>query len=333
MAFSINQVRHLFVASDPKAAGGALSDLGDTVACGVTGQTLYIKHFGHDGVVASDKIAVENIISAKLTAGATLNTPLFKHTVAVSTAVAGQFYVVNVHVENYLGLSHQNSAVRTGTYRAKTGATTSTIAKGLRIALRAALGFQVADTEASEASAANAGDINNYKEQLFTVTGTGANIVISEVAPYWELGKFPVGRVLRIPENGVYLGDINDASNVPTNAWGTVTYATNGTAGDAMKKLADLEYFCMGARADEYRTMGFPYNIDSKLEVNVASEYDVIDIHYAYVGSNESVQKSEKDLTILVPKNNTAFAQSIDTITGFAAGDPRRLVAPAQNNG
>lgn len=334
MAFSINQVRHLFVASDPKAAGGALSDLGDTVAAGVAGQFLYIKHFGYDGVVASDKIDVQNIISAKLTPGANLNTPLFKHTVAVSTATAGQLYTVKVHVEHYIGLGVQDSTVRIGTYRAKAGATTSTIAKGLRIALRAALGFQVSDTEASEASAANAGDINNYKEQMFTVTGTGANIVISEVAPYWELGKFPTGRVVRIPKNGVYLDDIYDANGVPSNEWATITYASNGNAGDAMKKLADLEYFCMGARGDEYRTMGFPYNIDSKLEVNITTNYDVIDIHYAYVGSNESVQKSEKDLTILVPKDNTAFAASIDTLTGFSATDPRRLyVASTGGNG
>ena len=333
MAFSINQVRHLFVASDPKAAGGSLSDLGDTLACGVAGQTLYIKHYGYDGVVASDKIAVENIISAKLTAGANLNTPLYKHTLAVSTATAGQLYIVNVHFDHYIGLSPLDNSVRTAVYRAKTGATTSTIAKGLRIALRAALGFQVSDTEASEASGANAGDINNYKEQLFTVTGSGANIIISEVATYWELGKFPAGRVVRIPKNGVSLGDIYDANGVASNAWGADTFAANGNAADAMKKLADLEYFCMGARADEYRTMGFPYNIDSKLEVNIATNYDVIDIHYAYVGSNESVQKSEKDLTILVPKDNTAFAQSIDAITGFADGDPRRLVPAGSGSG
>jgi hypothetical protein len=33
--------------------------------------------------------------------------------------------------------------------------------------------------------------------------------------------------------------------------------------------------------------------------VDETKTYDVIDIHYAYVGSNESVQKSEKTLTIV----------------------------------
>lgn len=327
MAFSINQVRHLFVASDPKATGGTLSDLGDTKVEGVAGQSLYAQHYGHGGVVCSDKIDVQNILYAKLTSGSTLNTPLYKHTLTVSTATAGQIYVVKVFVQNYIGIGAQDNTVRVAAYTAPSGATAASIAKGLRIALRKVLGFQISDTESSEASGANAGNIANYKEQLFTVTGSGATVVVSEVAPYWELGKFPAGHVIRIPENGVVLGPIADVSGVLFNTWGAVVYATNGNAGDASKKLADLEYFCMGARGDEYRMMGYPYNINTQYEVNVANSYDVIDIHYAYVGSNESVQKSEKDLTILVPSGNTALAAAIDTLTGFAETDPRHLVA------
>lgn len=33
--------------------------------------------------------------------------------------------------------------------------------------------------------------------------------------------------------------------------------------------------------------------------VDATKEYHVLDIHYAYVGSNEAVQKSEKDITIV----------------------------------
>lgn len=332
MAFSNDQVRHLFVAADPKAANAALADLGDMSAYGVAGQYLYFKHYGQGGVVSTDKIDVANIISAKLTAGSTLDTPLFKHTIAVGTAADGQVYTIKVNVQNFAGSGTQTQLPVVASYKAGTSATTSTIAKGLRVALRKALGFGVADSESSEASAANAGAVNNYKEQLFTVTGSAANIVISEIAPYWELGKFPAGNVQRIPAGGVYWDPIV-SSNVSVQAWATDTYAQNGNAGDASKKLADLEWFCMGNRGDQYRGMGYPYNLDTKYMVNPATDYDVIDIHYAYVGSNESVQKSEKDLTILVPKNNTAFAQTIDTLTGFAAGDPRRLVAPASSGG
>ena len=33
--------------------------------------------------------------------------------------------------------------------------------------------------------------------------------------------------------------------------------------------------------------------------VDPTKEYHTLDIHYAYVGANESVQKSEKDITIV----------------------------------
>ena len=70
----------------------------------------------------------------------------------------------------------------------------------------------------------------------------------------------------------------------------------------ASKILADLEYFSLGSRGDVYRNMGWPYVRPSKGMVDPETEYtSVIDIHYSYVGSNESVQKSEKDITIIVP--------------------------------
>jgi hypothetical protein len=44
-------------------------------------------------------------------------------------------------------------------------------------------------------------------------------------------------------------------------------------------------------------------------------DYDIYDIHYAYVGSNESVQKSEKDITIAVPTSaSSAFATNLNSV-------------------
>ena len=65
----------------------------------------------------------------------------------------------------------------------------------------------------------------------------------------------------------------------------------------------------MGERGDVYRMMGFPNVIRTKYLVDPDLKYNTIDIHYAYVGPNEAVQKSEKDITIVVPKvgaNNQA---------------------------
>ena len=69
------------------------------------------------------------------------------------------------------------------------------------------------------------------------------------------------------------------------------------------KKIADMEYFYMGERGDFYRNVGFPNVIHTKYLVNPDSNYNTIDIHYFYEGSNENVQKSEKTITLAVLKD------------------------------
>ena len=52
-------------------------------------------------------------------------------------------------------------------------------------------------------------------------------------------------------------------------------------------------------------------------------KYNTIDIHYAYVGPNEAVQKSEKDITIVVPKvgdDNKASNKLTNDIIGAING-------------
>lgn len=58
----------------------------------------------------------------------------------------------------------------------------------------------------------------------------------------------------------------------------------------------------MGERGDIYRNMGFPNVIPTTYLVDPTLEYNVVDIHYAYTGGNEEVQKSEKDITVVIPK-------------------------------
>jgi len=65
------------------------------------------------------------------------------------------------------------------------------------------------------------------------------------------------------------------------------------------KIAADLEYFAMGERADQYKYRGWPNYVPTEYMVDTSKEYDMISIHFAYQGSNHAVQKSEKDITIL----------------------------------
>ena len=68
------------------------------------------------------------------------------------------------------------------------------------------------------------------------------------------------------------------------------------------KLAADYEYFFHGERGDQYRMVGWPDYIPTSYMVDTTKEYDFVQIHYAYVGPNESCQKSEKDLVFLCPR-------------------------------
>ena len=81
--------------------------------------------------------------------------------------------------------------------------------------------------------------------------------------------------------------------------WGTVADEEAKNIVEDGHNIADLEYFCMGARGDDYRLMGYPNYIPTKYLVDPDSKYDTLDIHYAFTDSNEGVQKSEKDITIV----------------------------------
>jgi len=136
------------------------------------------------------------------------------------------------------------------------------------------------------------------------LTGGDARGLIVEEAPQeWILGTFP-----QVPVNFTLMPD-SIVVNGDDRIWGLVEKQVSTNSIPDGHKIADLEYFCMGERGDVYRMMGFPNVIRTKYLVDPDLKYNTIDIHYAYVGPNEAVQKSEKDITIVVPKvsaNNQA---------------------------
>ena len=75
----------------------------------------------------------------------------------------------------------------------------------------------------------------------------------------------------------------------------------------------------MGERGDIYRGVGYPNNIKTTYMVDASKTYSVLDIHYAYVGSNESVQKSEKTITIVCDNKTTlnSIIGDVKTATGL----------------
>ena len=128
--------------------------------------------------------------------------------------------------------------------------------------------------------------------------GSTKGLIIEEAPQEWILGTSP-----QVPVNFTLMPDsiVVDGDD---RIWGLVEKQASTNSIPNGHKIADLEYFCMGERGDVYRMMGFPNVIRTKYLVDPDLKYNTIDIHYAYVGSNEAAQKSEKDITIVVPKVN-----------------------------
>lgn len=328
--FSTNQVRQLYVAKALKTTHVLASDAAGSIA--VKNDTaknhLYFEYKGADNLMRSDLIDIKNILYAKATDADAMAHELKSVTVTLDTNVnggapiAGQDYILRIAFRQYVGMSDEDQYFKYGMVHAYAGTTASDFYKKLALSLVKNFSREVtplvkftltnSDDEAVPVDATT-------KESSLTETYTA--LVIDEVEQPWRLGimeQTPVYFTVQ-PTTITVNGD--------ERIWGTVEDTDPAGTIDNGKKIADLEYFCMGERGDIYRGVGFPNNIPTTYLVDPTVKYNVIDIHYAYVGSNESVQKSEKTITLVVPKvganNQTSnklandIISAINTATGL----------------
>lgn len=336
--FSTNQVRQLYVAEALKSPNVIATDAAGSIAVKAdTAKThLYFEYMGAGGMTRSDLIDIKNILYAKVIDADDLAHDLAKYKLTLDASVnggipvAGQDYILRIAFRNYIGLSEEDQYFKYGMVHAVADMTASDFYKTLALSLvknfnreeGGLLKFYL------ETGGADAGTVAGTPTEVTkdtkesTLTGTYTGIVIEEAPQEWVLGvmeQVPVNFTLQ-PGTITASGD--------DRIWGTVKQVASTNSIPDGHKIADLEYFCMGERGDVYRMVGFPNVIRTKYLVNPDTKYNVIDIHYAYVGPNESVQKSEKDITIVVPKVGAANSASnklandiitaINTATGLS---------------
>lgn len=146
--------------------------------------------------------------------------------------------------------------------------------------------------------------------------GSTTGIIIEEAEQDWVLGTMPQAFIPFTPQFLTITVDGED------RLWGVATVVTPANTVPDGHLIADLEYFCMGARGDIYRGMGYPNTIKTTYLVDPTQKYDVLDIHYFYTGSNESVQKSEKTITLVAVNDGShtamnALIGAINTASGL----------------
>lgn len=334
--FSTNQARQLYVANALKSPNVIATDAAGSIA--VKSDTakshLYFEYMGAGGMTRSDLIDIKNILYAKATDADDLAYDLAKYKLTLDTTVNGgepvvaQDYILRIAFRNYPGLSEEDQYFKYGMVHTVTGMTASDFYKTLALSLvknfsreeQGLLKFylETGGTDAGTVAGTPTEVTKDTKES--SLTGTYTGIVIEEAPQDWILGIME-----QTPVNFTIQPDLI-IDNGDERIWGVVKKVASTNSIPDGHKIADLEYFCMGERGDIYRIVGFPYVIRTKYLVDPDIKYNVIDIHYAYVGSNESVQKSEKDITIVVPKigaNNkasNALANSIISAINTATG-------------
>ena len=324
--FSTNQVRQLYVAETLKTPSVSATDKAGSIAVKVdTGKNhLYFEYMGAGGMTRSDLIDIKNILYAKATDADDMAHKLKAVTVTLDSnvnsgaPVAGQDYILRIAFRNYIGLSEEDQYFKYGMVHAYAGMDADEFYKVLALSIAKNFSREVVPLIKievhSKATKSKGGfDSNGYMVVTPTTKDNGKSdttnpyyatdtlvtdidsIRITEVEQPWRLGV--------MAQTPVYftVQSVPVTVNGDERHWATLTEGTSGSISNG-KLIADLEYFCMGERGDIYRGVGFPNSIPTKYLVNPDNKYNVINIHYAYIGPNEGVQKSEKDITLVVPK-------------------------------
>lgn len=327
--FTENQATLVYVAKALKTDFASLKDAGDILVKATPDkQAIYFQHKGVADISRSDLIEVKNIISANATAAKSMEKKLKNATVTLDSSVnggkpiAGQDYVLRLIFNGYIGISPEDSQYwKYGVVHVTNGMTASDFYKKMALSIaknmsREAVQFIkvfLGETEVTSRTKEN------------KLTGTYTGLTIKEVAPDWIRGT-KQEKIVRLTAEPT---TVNDGTG--DVVWGTVEYSDGDTIKNG-KEIADMEYFFAGEKGDQYRLINWPDYVPTEYLVDPTQEYDVIDIHYSYVGANESVQKSEKDIKLIVPAGKadgiskainaliTASGIQINTLTAAASG-------------
>lgn len=323
--FSINQVTHLFAAvgNVGAASGNFLKEadvqnlgLGDMIIGNPHGVALdkvnlWVAQKGHGGIVRSDLIKPSNICwIRKVAASAMQDTPKvltisLDSNVNSGNPIVGQDYILSLTVDGVLSPSQEDKFIVHAAARAFANDTAAALMGRIKDSLEKSVKRMFGD----------------YVP--VTVTLSGSNIVLIEQFPYWEAGKFQYRR----PHFFVNVGTVTDQNTSLEVVWGQVAESA-GTPFANGAKVADLEYFALGARGSEERNNCWPYNIETKGLISGTAgvenqNFDLLVIHYFYAGANTNNQKSERDLVIAGPEAKImAVAEAVASVLQAAGVNP-----------
>lgn len=332
MVFSVNQNRHFYVAKAYNATVTEASNEGTLGAfkvidgTGTQNKELYFKYKGADGVLKSDRIQLGNLDHVKAISAVDMRIPLKSIEVTLDSAVnsgnpiAGEDYILRIAFRQFYGMSDQDQYFKDAAVHATSSMTPALFYQALLASLNASFSREIGATA----------DTNPYLTFALDNDSTPTKLIITEKPQSWNLG---VGSFERVYFEVIPTTVYDDGDEV---FWGSTTDVTPTTKAsltigtDAIGnsyQIADMEYFYLGERGDQYRMMGWPNYIPTKylVEPGPTAEYYVLEIHHAFTDTGVNSYRSEKDITIVAPTKaiinsivgaiNSAASLSIATLS------------------
>lgn len=292
---SVNQVRHFFNLDAYKSIDvKTVKEKNEVV-----GFFLQCKDNQGNVVLTSDTVR-KDAYKAWITSASDMRKPL-KQAVLKLTGdpVAGQDYIVDVMISNYICMADESTLVKFGAVHATNEMSASAFYLELAKSLARNFSREVnkffeiyleGETTAKEVTVAS------------THTGTFTGVILKEVSQEKDYvrGEVPVNTVnfQVLPKTIINDGEEVNPFNVEDDGSVKITNQSGKYIGNGYE-IADTEYFCMGERGDQYRQMGYPRTIRTKYTVDETKEYDVLDINFYFVGRGVDAQKSEKMITVV----------------------------------
>lgn len=325
MNFSTNQVMHFYVNDSTKSCVASTEiakrhDGGFKLVFTTDGNAPSAK--GANVVATTD--VIQNVLWGKLTQAERLAIPYTAAKITLDAKVndgapvKGEDYIVRVSYPEVGGLGNEGWTTKTVTARATEAG-----------ALYAALAVDLAKAFSNDGVLAvytTGGILLTGEEKVADVTTEGVIITQADPTATYEVGVAPIVVSPFTVSAPTIVIEGEAVQPFAESSFEVVESVDDEDQPDTIPngyKVADMEYFALGERGDQYRNAGWPDVIRKSKDyykVDPAGEYDVLNVHYAFKGDNANAHLCEKDLIIVAPKAQrnklSAIATAIETACG-----------------
>ena len=326
--FSYNQVSQFYVGNEYVCPVPDTANPG-TVGVKHTQEYFYLDYMGAVGPLRSDLVDKDKVLWVTVASPKMLAHKLRRVKITFNpdcSPTECSEYFIKVLFRQFQSLGEEDTAVKHGVYHTPlNNIDESIMLRDLAHSLVhsfSGLENQLITVYLDDSDTADApGTLTEVKwgSKLDSLPKTAKGIVIEEYPQPWRRGVQAMHPVLF----DVYTSQPQETC---VCKWGVVKeLPAEKTISDG-KKVADMEWFYMGARADQIRGAHFPLGIDTQYLVDPTQEYYVVTIHFFYQGDNEAVQRSEKDM-IVVFKDKAVVEQFIADLN-TATGNKFNIVVP-----